>query len=257
MNNGPITEDDLHAFVDEALGPERRIDVDNYLANHPDVSQRVESYRRQRRDLRAAFMPVSEEPVPPELNLVRLIEARRTSRAARWQAAAAVLILGIGGAGGWFLHTLLGTPRAGIGALAQEATDSYGVFALDRLRPVEIRATDRSELVKWASQRLSRPVAVPDLSASGYRFMGGRMIATSHGPAVLFMYDDDRGTRLVLLSRAMAIDKNAPMAQHSLGSITGFAWADKGIGYSLVGHISSQLLHSLADEARRQLGNDV
>jgi hypothetical protein len=27
------------------------------------------------------------------------------------------------------------------------------------------------------------------------------------------------------------------------------AWADKGIGYSLVGRISSQLLHSLADEA--------
>jgi anti-sigma factor RsiW len=139
----------------------------------------------------------------------------------------------------------------------QEATDSYAVFAPDRVRPVEIRATDRSELVKWASQRLSRPVAVPDLSTSGYRFMGGRLIATSHGPAVLFMYDDDHGTRLVLLSRQMAVDKNAPMAQHSHGPIAGFAWADKGIGYSLVGHISSQLLHSLADEARRQLGNDV
>jgi anti-sigma factor RsiW len=257
MNN-PITEDDLHAYVDEALGRERRIEVANYLANRPDVSRRVESYRSQRRQLRAAFAPVAEEPVPSELNLVRMIKARGASRAARWQtAAAAVLILGIGGAGGWSLHTVFGPPRAGIRALAQEATDSYAVFAPDRVRPVEIRATDRSELVEWTSQRLSRPVAVPDLSASGYRFMGGRLIATSHGPAVLFMYDDDHGTRLVLFSRAMAVDKNAPMAQHSLGSITGFAWADKGIGYSLVGHISSQLLHSLADEARRQLGSDV
>jgi anti-sigma factor RsiW len=258
MNNGPITEDDLHAFVDEALGPDRRIEVANYVARCPDLSQRVDSYRRQRGELRAAFAPVAEEPVPPELNLVRMIEARRKSRAARWPfAAAAVLILGIGGAGGWSLHTVFGPPRAGIGALAQEATDSYAVFASDRVRPVEIRASDRSELVKWTSQRLRRPVAVPDLSASGYRLMGGRLIATSHGPAVLFMYDDDHGTRLVLLSRAMAVDKNAPMAQHSLGSITGFAWSDKGVGYSLVGHISSQLLHSLADEARRQLGNDV
>ena len=80
---------------------------------------------------------------------------------------------------------------------------------------------------------------------------------SSVGLAVLFMYDDDHGTRLVLLSRAMAVDKDAPMAQHSRGPIAGFAWADKGIGYSLVGHISSQLLHSLADEARRQLGNDI
>jgi anti-sigma factor RsiW len=258
MNNGPITEGDLHAFVDEVLGPERRIEVAHYLASRPDVSQRVESYRRQRGELRAAFAPVAEEPVPPELDLGRMMEARRASRAAWWpSAAAAVLILGVGGAGGWTLHTVFGPPRAGISALAQEATDSYDVFAPDRVRPVEIRATDRSDLVEWTSQRLSHPVAVPDLSASGYRFMGGRLIATSHGPAVLFMYDDDHGTRLVLLSRAMAIDKNAPMAQHSHGSITGFAWADKGIGYSLVGHISSQLLHSLADEARRQLGNDV
>ena len=81
---------------------------------------------------------------------------------------------------------------------------------------------------------------MPDLSLSGYRFIGGRVTATAHGPAVLFMYDDDHGTRLVLLSRDMAIDKNAPMAQHSHGSIAGFAWADKGIGYSLVGDISSQ-----------------
>lgn len=258
MNSGPITEGDLHAFIDEALGPERRIEVTHYLADNPDVAQRVESYRKHRKGLRAALAPVAEEPVPPELSLVRMMEARRTSRSMWWPAAAAaVLILGIGAAGGWSAHTVLAPPRAGISALAQEATDSYAVFAPDLVRPVEIRASDRSDLVQWAAQRLSHPVAVPDLSASGFRFMGGRLVATSHGPAVLFMYDDDQGTRLVLLSRAMAVDKNAPMAQHSRGSVTGFAWADKGIGYSLVGHIPSQVLHSLADEARRQLGNDL
>jgi anti-sigma factor RsiW len=72
------------------------------------------------------------------------------------------------------------------------------------------------------------------------------------------MYDDDHGTRLVLLSRPMvALDKNAPIAQHSRGPVTGFAWADNGIGYSLVGHISSQLLQSLTSEARRQLGEGL
>jgi anti-sigma factor RsiW len=96
MNNGPITEGDLHAFVDEALGPERRMEVASHLANRPELAQRVQSYRRQREELRAALAPVAEEPVPPELDLTRMLKARRRSSTVRWQgAAAAVLILGI------------------------------------------------------------------------------------------------------------------------------------------------------------------
>jgi anti-sigma factor RsiW len=87
--------------------------------------------------------------------------------------------------------------------------------------------------------------------------MGGRLVATPHGPAALFMYDDDRGTRLVLLMRPMAVDQDTPMSQHSRGAVTGFAWADKGIGYSLVGPTSNEILHPLADEVRRQIGRAV
>jgi hypothetical protein len=34
--------------------------------------------------------------------------------------------------------------------------------------------------------------------------------------------------------------------------VRGYAWAEKGIGYSLVGEIPSDLLHPLANEIRRQ-----
>ena len=83
--------------------------------------------------------------------------------------------------------------------------------------------------------------------------MGGRIVATGHGPAILFMYDDYRGTRLVMLSRPMRTDRDAPMAQQSHGAVTGFAWADGGMGYSLVGPLAPDILHPIADEARRQL----
>src|SRR3546814_1515290 len=101
---------------------------------------------------------------------------------------------------------------AGVAALAQEAADSYAVYASDHLRPVELRSAERAELVDWAAERLHRRVPVPDLSAAGYRFMGGRMVATPHGAAVLFMYDDDHGTRLVVLSRPMA-EQDRPAAK--------------------------------------------
>ncbi len=87
--------------------------------------------------------------------------------------------------------------------------------------------------------------------------MGGRVVATSHGPAVVFMYDDDHGVRLVLLSRPMALSENAPMAPHSHGSVRGFTWADNGVGYSLVGPAAPEVLHPLADEVRRQVSTSL
>ena len=50
----------------------------------------------------------------------------------------------------------------------------------------------------------------------------------------------------------MEIDQSAPMAPHSRGAVTGFTWADKGMGYSLVGPAAPEILHPLADQVRRQ-----
>lgn len=259
----PISEDDLQAYVDDVLDAVRRAEVEAYLAQHPAVAGRVEGYVRQRAALRAALRPVVEEPVPPEHDLSRLIAARRGRGPARWRAvAAAVAWLAVGAAGGWSLHRFQGPagqgPAGGIVALAREAADNYAVYGPDRVRPVEIRAADRGALVRWISDRLGRRIAVPDLAAAGYRFMGGRLVATPHGPAGLFMYDDDHGTRLVMFVRPMADQRNAPMSEGSHpGSegrpVTGFTWADRGMGYSLVGAAAPGILHPLADEIRRQI----
>ena len=76
MNHRPITEDDLHAYVDHALEPERRTEVATYLDEHPDVAKRIGAFADQRELLRAALAPVADEPLPAELNLSRIIEQR-------------------------------------------------------------------------------------------------------------------------------------------------------------------------------------
>jgi anti-sigma factor RsiW len=262
----PITEDDLHAHVDGALDAGRRYEVEIYLAGHPEVAARIADYARHREDLRAALAPIAEEPVPPELGLNHLIEARRarfrfgSSSFSSWRgAAAAMIMLGVGGVGGWGMHgTMTAEPaQGGILSLASEAMDSYKVFGQDKLHPVEIKASDSDQLLGWISARLQRPVKLPDLSAAGYRFMGGRLVATPHGPAGMFLYDDDQGTRLAVVMRPMEIDQNTGMSEHSTGAIGGVTWADKGIGYSLVGTSQPKTLHPLADEVRRQIGKDV
>jgi len=257
MSDRPISENDLNGFVDGRLEARRRAEVAAYLQEHRDVASRVASMCAQRDMLQRAFAHVAHEPLPPELTLASTGEPQRFKKLLPplTVAAAAVALLCLGGIGGWSLHGLSAQPTTGITALAREATASYAVYAPDQARPVEIR--DRAQLVAWVAQRLGRSVAVPDLALAGYRFMGGRIVATAHGPAALLMYDNDRDLRLVMLMRPMIREQNTPMARHAEGPINGYSWADKGLGYCLVGLAAPAVLHPLADEARRQIASTI
>jgi anti-sigma factor RsiW len=252
MSHRPITEDDLHAYVDQLLEPERRADVTAYLDAHPDVARRVNAFSDQRHLLRSALAPIADEPLPPALNLSRIIGGQRRRPSRLWWAIAAMLLISVGSLGGWIARGSMQVSPGGLAALAQEAADSFQVYAPDRVRPVEVRASDGAQLVQWLSNRLQQPIKAPDLTTAGYRLMGGRLIATSHGPAAMFMYDDDRGDRLVMLTRPMAADQNAPMTPHSKSGVSGFVWADGGMGYSLVGQSAVESLRAIANEVRKQ-----
>ena len=83
------------------------------------------------------------------------------------------------------------------------------------------------------------------------------LVATPHGPAGMFMYDDDHGTRIAMLVRPMTTDGTTPMTEHGRGGVKGFTWSDRGMGYSLVGPPPAATLHPLADEMRRQIDQGV
>ena len=105
MNKRPITEDDLHAFVDQALDAERHHEVEAFLDTNTEAAKRVTSYRMQAAALRSALESVASEPVPSRLNLANIVERQRPAGRPRFaqMAAAAVVLLGIGTSGGWFL----------------------------------------------------------------------------------------------------------------------------------------------------------
>ncbi|QUN30452.1 anti-sigma factor [Cupriavidus sp. KK10] len=252
--NRPVQEEDLQAYVDNALDDTRRREIEAYMRHHPDVAGRIEGYIAQREQLRASLAPIVHEPIPPDLNLRHMLEARRTRSGGPWRMAASVLVaLCIGGMGGWIGRGATEPAPGGIAALAREATASYQVFASDTTRPVELSAEDSAALVSWVSTRLRRPVSLPDLSKAGYHYMGGRLVATEHGPAGLFMYDDGHGTRLAMLVRPMQVERDMPMKAHEQAGVAGYSWANQGLGYSLVASASTSGLHPLADEMRRQI----
>jgi anti-sigma factor RsiW len=138
--------------VDRVLEPERQVEVEGYLESHPEVARRVAAFSGQCELLRAALAPIADEPLPAELNLSRIIENRRRRPSPVWWAVAAMLLVSIGGIAGWIARgSMMPASPSGLIALAEEAADSYNVYAPDHIRPVEIRAADNAQLVQWVS----------------------------------------------------------------------------------------------------------
>ncbi len=256
MTGRPIGEDDLHAFIDGQLDPARHREVEAWLIDHPEQMRRTDALRADRDALRLALDPVAAEPIPSRLNPARLTEIKRNTRLGWWRPlgaiAASLLLVGVGGGGGWMLRGLSVPPQNGVGALAREAADSYAVFAADTRRPVELTALDGDALGSWVDDRLGRRTTVPDLRGAGYRLLGGRVVATPHGPAGLFLYQSQSGQRLGVFVRPMEIDRTAHMAEHGFGRLQGYSWADHGLGYSLVGTEQPENLHPIANAIRKQ-----
>jgi anti-sigma factor RsiW len=72
----PVTGDELHAYVDSQVAPDRRPAVVRYLLAHPESARRVEAYATQRDMLRAALAGPASEPIPQRLRPQLLIRQR-------------------------------------------------------------------------------------------------------------------------------------------------------------------------------------
>ena len=61
----PVTEAELHAWLDGELPEERLADVERHLADNPEIAQRFERYRAQRSLLGQSFGPLIDQPLLP------------------------------------------------------------------------------------------------------------------------------------------------------------------------------------------------
>ena len=251
-NQGPVSEDQLHAYVDQQIAGSRCEVTERYLREHPDVAQRVASYQRQRALLREALSPLAAEPVPPRLRLDQIIGERLRRRQSPWRLAAMLVLgIGLGGVGGWYLRA---PPKAehatsAIALLRQEAMSTHAVYSADRRHPIEVGADEEAHLKQWLSNRLNKAIAPPDLSGFGYKLLGGRLLATDQGrPAALFMYEGPNRERLSVIMQPTAANLNAAMANIAKGTINGCGWIDNGLGYAVVAAAPQNELKRIADQ---------
>jgi anti-sigma factor RsiW len=252
----PISEDDLHAYVDGQLEASRQPAVERYLEENPEAAHRVSAYQTQREAIRMAFKVDVAGTIPLQLTLTHIV-ARRNRNSRMLIAASVVLALGIGLGGGWLLHTPQdpGQAQQAMKRLEQEALTSHAVYSVDIRHPIEVPGTEEPHLRQWLSNRLNQTVVVPDLSALGYHLIGGRLLATEGGKAAaLLMYDDTEHHRISLLLRPMAPALRVSEVLIGKDGVNGHAWIKNGLGVAVVASMPEDEISSLAARIGTDLG---
>ena len=244
MTNSPIpvTEDELHAYVDNELPAERRGDVEAWLAAHPDDAERVQSWRTMADALHARYDSVADEAVPKRLEVERLV---RQPRKWIYGAVAAALVAFIAGGGvGWLAHGAAASPSA-LQSFTMDALDAHRLYVVEVRHPVEVPRSERAHLQQWLTKRCGWEVRAPVLDATGLKLVGGRLLPGPTGPASFLMYESASGERFtVYTARAEAETTQMRYAKHDNDGA--LFWADRGVGYVVSGAGDRERLTQIA-----------
>lgn len=273
--SSPITDTDLHAWLDGELTPERRAEVEAWLHERPEQAARVRLWAADREVLRLQFDAMLTEPVPRHLrDMVEGHGARRPFAAwQRWAAAVAVFAVGgVVGAGlAWRVQSeataraVAAAPKVGAG-WEQRAVVAHTVYVPEVRHPVEVKAQEE-HLSRWLTKRLDVPVKLYDLRAQGYALVGGRLLPDAKGPSAQLMYEAITTPPAVAASGAAAPKPErvtvylrkpddatpAEFRYEQQGELGMFYWVEgesehgKACGYAIVGALPREKLLALAE----------
>lgn len=245
----PVTEDELHAFVDGELPAERRTAVEAWLSNHAEDADRVRAWRVIGEELHRRFDAVADEVVPRRLDPERLVWR---SRRRLWAAvAAAALAFVVGSGAGWMArNAVVGSIRP-LEMLREEAVTAHNLYTGEARHPIEVGGHE-DHLLPWLSKRVGTTLRPPDLTAFGFRLLGGRLLPGPSAPAALFMYESASGERVTLYCTPLKTTSTSPSYKNA-GATGSVEWTQDDYGWVVSGPSDREQLKMVAKAAYSQI----
>jgi anti-sigma factor RsiW len=245
----PVTEDELHAYVDAELAAERRSAVEAWLVSHPEDAARVTAWRAQAEQIRARY---DEAAIGPNerFDLDRL--ARGERRWIRRAVAAAVLMFVLGGISGWFAHMMLDGTSTAAKTITADAIDAHNLYVVEVRHPVEVPGAEAAHLTAWLSKRLGYELRAPNLTPVGLQLVGGRLLPADKGGAAFLMYEGSTGERYTLYC-ARAEAPESALRYRAAGAVAAYYWFDDNRAYVISGPADRNRLLKVAQSVYDQL----
>src|SRR5262245_36876664 len=248
--NSPVTEDELHAYVDDEIAADRRGAVEAWLASRPEDAAPVAQWRAQADALRAHYGVIASEPLPPRYDLDKIARAARTWRAA---AAAAVVVAVVSGAVvGWMVQVSSAAAPTRFATCTAQALDAHKVYVVEVRHPVEVTGGERPHLVQWLSKRLDYELRIPELEPSGLKLVGGRLLPGPFGPAAFCMYEGPSGERFTIYY-ARTDSPQTAMRYREADRFAAVYWVEHGLAYVVSGPADRERLLNVAQAAYDQI----
>ena len=148
----PVTEAELHAYVDGELPADRRAAVEAWLSAHPDDMARVARWRALADSIHARYDGVAAEPLPARFNLAQIERANRS-----WKTIAAAAVIAaflVGGLAGWLARGASAAAPDPVHTFTSEALAAHKIYVVEVRHPVEVPASEAAHIFEPAPQFL-------------------------------------------------------------------------------------------------------
>ena len=240
--DNPVSEDELHAFLDRRLDAGREDVLRAHLDAHPEIAEELDRWRANEAalsELLSAHAYAGPEDIPtPERSVLP-----------RWasMAGAVLIAFALGGGAGFFAHGALVAPVAAQpGWLEAAARDVFLTYVREVRHPVEVGVSEREHLVSWLGNRIENPFTAPSLEDLGFALVGGRLLPLGGRPGAMLMYENAQGDRAtVLLARNAGARDTAFQFSQDEGVNT-FRWIDGPLAYAISGFLERGALEDIS-----------
>ena len=257
-----IQEQDLHAYVDKQLSPEKVEAVEALMKADAKVAQQVHQWQLQNKGINDLFAQKDFSDIPDRLSLESMgnrlgndqTEVHQKQGIPWFYSLAASVLMVASGAIGWFSNEQTQPKSVNTTNFVNSAISAYQVYSVEVLHPVEVGADKRDHLVAWLSKRIDHPLKVPDLQAYGYKLLGGRLLSMTKGrPAAQLMFENKEGKRVTLLVSKNPNYHNQAFNLKNDKEINAFYWMDETMAYSIASEMNSDALRELSKTVYQQL----